>query len=599
LSILLSLPLSAAARDDRRVQAAMSRELAAQAVSGAVWVTVSPGAAARLGAAGVKNAASGEPMQPATRVHVGSVAKTVLATGVLRLVTAGRLSLDSPVAALLPHLAFDNRWQASDPIRVRHLLAHTSGLDNVRMRHAFSLVPQADTPLADAFAGDPSLLRVHTRPGSRYAYSSMGYALLGMVIEAVEGVRYERYLDTQLLRPLSMHDSTFEFTTQSGPQADPRLAMGHFEGGATQVAVPSFVRPAGQFTTTAADMARLAAFLMGDGMLDGKRFIAPELMAALSRPSGTEAALAGLGRGHGLALAMRDRHGVEGACHVGTTIGFRAMLCLYPEQGKAFFVAINTDSETADYEPFNRILIDELDLARRHGPGPAIAAPNGLEQWQGIYVPTAFQMPVAAWFDTALSFTSLRWNGARLQLSPFQSSAISLKPAGDMLFQLEGRSAPSHVLLRSESGEQVLSDGLRSYKRKSWTTMIMLWSSTAAGLAGALYVLVAGLWQLARRRMDRRSILAAPLAALLALLLPLPFFLNQSFLQLGDRTTASVLLALVTGLLPVAMACGLVVAARRRPTGVRAACDAIASLAVLQWLLVLAAWGVLPLLLWR
>jgi CubicO group peptidase (beta-lactamase class C family) len=219
----------------------MAQALQAEGLNGAVWASVSSAATA-TGAAGIKNAATGEPMQPATRMHVGSVTKSVLAAGVLRLVTSGRLTLDTPVAALLPGLAFDNRWHAGAPVRVRHLLAHTSGLDNARLRHVFSLAPRADTPLAAAFAGDPALLRVHTRPGSQYAYSNTGYALLGMVIESVTGGRYEEYLDTELLRPLSMHDSSFRFATQSGPQADARLAMGHFERGATQAAVSGYLR---------------------------------------------------------------------------------------------------------------------------------------------------------------------------------------------------------------------------------------------------------------------------------------------------------------------------------------------------------------------
>jgi hypothetical protein len=261
-------------------------------------------------------------------------------------------------------------------------------------------------------------------------------------------------------------------------------------------------------------------------------------------------------------------------------------------------VAINTDSESADYEPFNRILIDALALGRQYAPAPAAAAPDGLQQWQGVYVPMASQLPVARWFDTVLSFATLRWDGVRLQLSPFQSDRLDLRPAGGMLFRRDGRVEPSHVLLHSASGKQVLSDGLRNYQRTPWTTMIALWASAAAGLAGVLYVLAAGLWQLVRRRLARSSILAVPLASLLALLLPLPFFLNQSFLQLGERTAASVLLALVTGLLPAAMAYGLLAALRRRREGGHTGAS-IALSAVLQALAVLAGWGVLPLLLWR
>jgi CubicO group peptidase (beta-lactamase class C family) len=352
LPLLLSIfagvnPPVANAAPGKPLQAEMASRLQAEGLPGAVWTLVRPDGGNLTGAAGMKAIRSAQAMTPETRVHVGSVAKTVLAIGVLHLVTDGKLTLDTEVAALLPGMKFDNPWQASDPIRIRHLLEHTAGVENFRFSQAFSLHARADTPLIDAFGHTPSLT-VRSRPGARYAYSTIGYHLLGMIIEVVTGTRYEAYLDAELLRPLGMHDSTFAFTRQTGADADPRLAMGYFEDGVAQSAVPIYTRPAVQFTTTAADMGRLAQFLMGNGRAGGKVLIAPALLAALGGGHGTDAARAGLTVGHGLALATRDRHQVIGNCHPGTTIGFQAMFCLYPQERKAFFVAVNADVETAD-----------------------------------------------------------------------------------------------------------------------------------------------------------------------------------------------------------------------------------------------------------
>src|SRR5690606_33140698 len=150
--------------------------------------------------------------------------KTLIATGLLQLVTAGQVDLDAPVVRYLPALHMPNRWQATDPVRVRQLLDHTAGLDDIRLWQMFSTRATPDTPLLDAFSRDPSLLVIRTPPGTRFSYSNMGYTVAGMVIEAVTGERYETWLDRELLHPLGMHDSTFGFTTQVGPDADPRLA---------------------------------------------------------------------------------------------------------------------------------------------------------------------------------------------------------------------------------------------------------------------------------------------------------------------------------------------------------------------------------------
>jgi CubicO group peptidase (beta-lactamase class C family) len=594
---LLSLSRLAVSSGPPPLQAEMERALQEQALTGVVWALVTPNGDS-TGAAGLANAATGEPMTTLNRVHMGSVSKTVLATGVLRLITSGQISLDTPVSDLLADVHFNNPWAASDPVRVRHLLAHTAGLDNLRFWQAFSQQPTADTPLIAAFSRDPALLRLRTKPGSTYSYSNMGYGVLGLVIEAVTGERYEDYLDTGLLQPLSMLDSSFEFISQSGPNGDERLAMGHFENGRTQGAVPIYLRPAGQFTSTAADMAAFARFLMGDGMIDGEIFIAPGLLKALDRPQGTEAALAGLRMGHGLALARRDRHGVVGMCHPGEVAGFRAMMCLFPGQEKAFFAAINTDSETADYDRFNALLIDALDVAGGQQQAPKAAPPEQIADWQGFYIPSPNNMEQFAWVDRVFNFMRVDWDGSRLRLKPLQSSERQLIPSGEMLFRATDRTVTSHVLFESAGGARIISDGLHQYERVTLTSLLALWVSVIAGLIGMTWILLTGLGRAFILRLKVSSVLFVPFIAICALLLPLPFFQMQSFLQLGDLTVASALLALVTGTLPLAMIFGIASYLRRKPEGVLSLLDAIACFAVLQWTIVLMAGNLLPFQLW-
>ena len=282
--------------------------LAEEGLVGAVWATLAPDGSIITGAAGLKDARRGAPLDADHKVQIGSITKTLIAMGTLRLVTEGRFLLDTPVVELLPGLPIDNPWASDNPLLVRHLLDHTSGLDDTRLSQVFSLTATPDTPLAMALAqrGSPRL-RLRTRPGSTCSYSNSGYTLLAMVIESIARERYEAYLDRHLLAPLGMADSTFQFVTQHGDQRDARLAMGHFERGVPHPAVPSHLRPATQFTTTARDMATLARFMLGVGTLAGEQFIDSALLRAMGRPSGTEAAVAGLEAGYGLGLGRRDR----------------------------------------------------------------------------------------------------------------------------------------------------------------------------------------------------------------------------------------------------------------------------------------------------
>ncbi|MEV4778256.1 serine hydrolase domain-containing protein [Burkholderia sp. LMU1-1-1.1] len=577
----------------------IQRTLQQEQLAGAVWAVVTPDGGAVAGAAGLANADSGAAMRADNRVQVGSVAKVAVAAGVLRLITEGKLSLDTPVATLLPGVSFTNRWEATDPIRVRHLLSHTAGLENFRLWHIFSQTARADTPLSAAFANvssDPALLTVQARPGSRFAYSNIGYTLLGMVIEAVGGQRYDRYLDAQLLQPLGMRDSTFGFVTQTGPEADPRLAMGHFEHGVTHAAVRNYLPSADRLTTTAADMARFAAFLMGDGSIDGRPFIDPRLMAQLGTPSGTEAVRAGLTTGHGHALVGRDRHGQLGYCHPGTTVGFNAMLCVYPEQRKAFFVAMNTDSETADYDRFNKLLIDALRLkpaALAVKPG---APADDLADWLGIYVPAMHRVSNLAWTDIVFNFIQVSREDGLLRLAPFQGKPTVLTPTGGHLFTQAGRLDNTHVMLIGDDGQRIVSDGIRNYAKADMVLFTGLWVSLGIGLLGLAYIVTIGCWRLLRKRLKARDPLFAPLMGVLALALPAPLFYLQSFMRMGELTMASGTLALVTAALPLTLAAGLAMQWRG---GRREVADTLALIAGLQCILVLAAWGMLPLMLWK
>jgi hypothetical protein len=423
------------------------------------------------------------------------------------------------------------------------------------------------------------------------SYSNTGYTLLGMVIESVTGQRYETWLDQNLLSPLGMTHSTFAFVSQ---ETDLTLAMGHFEEGVTQAAVPFYQRPPGQFTTTAADMIRFARFLLGDGRIGDTTFIDEGLLRSMGSPVGTEAREAGLEAGYGLGLSHWDRYGVVGRCHSGSTVGFRAMLCLFPQEGKAFFIALNADNETANYGRFDSLLVRALDVADL----PAIESTDApdLSPWTGSYVRAPGRFESFAYLDHVLDFATVSDGKTRLDFKRFQGSLRTLVPVGNELLRANDRSAASHMVYMSESGRRIISDGFQTWERRSLWELAAYWLSLALGVLGAAYLLGSGLVRLVRRSLRPADPAFAPFLAILSLLLPVPFFLRQSFLALGDLTLASGLLALATLALPVGMVVGLRQFSRSRPR--RKTIDAVAMAAVLQLVLVLAIWRLIPLALW-
>lgn len=552
-----------------------------------------------VGAAGYANIADSQPMQVTTQMHVGSVTKSVLAVGVLRLITQGKLSLNTNVESLLPELNFINPWGDTSPIRVKHLLEHTAGLDNIRMWQFLSTKPSPNMPLKGAFpADDPTLLRVRTEPGTQYVYSNMGYNLLGMVIERVTSVRYEYYLDTELLKPIEMDDSTFEFVSQQGMNASSLLAMGYHENNVQQLAVPMYARAAGQFTTTAQDMIKFIAFLLSDGTLDGEVFIASHLMAMLSLPNKTDAHNAGLNIGHGLALAVRDRHGVVGMCHPGTTFGFRAYICIFPEENKGFFYTINTDSETADYEKFNKLFIEKLAVASAPVVLPS-GAEQELENLTGIYFLAPNNRAEFEFVDMIFNFIWVASANDHLTLKSLQSKDKILLPLGDNLFRDITRTQPSHVAYVNDDEELMLSNGLKTYQKGSLITVVFYWLSLALGILGLTYLVLTGLFRTCT--WDKEKLYGTGLVLLNILLFILPgyLFTEQSFLEFGDITPASISLAILSGLLPISVLVSLYVCYQKRPLRKVQKFDSASLVLLLQLCIMLLYWNQLPIIFWQ
>jgi len=594
-AMLLCLP--AITIGDISLEEEMSSILVQEKLVGVAWMLVTPKGGIETGAAGFSDNEAQSPFASQTRFHVGSVTKLLLSTGVLRMASTGLLELDDPADQYLPGLEFNNPWRDVAPVTVRHLLDHTSGLEDARLWQMFSERPQPDTALTDAFPDPEKLLQIRTRPGSRFSYSNMGYGLLGMIIESLGKQRYETWLDQNLLSRLDMNSSTFAFTSQQGANPDLLLAWGHVDDGGRYPAAPIFLRPAGQFTTTSGDLGTFAQFLMRDGSINGETFINSRLMRTRAKPSDTLAADAGLNAGYSLGLGRRDRHGVISFCHGGNIVGFVSMLCIYPAQGKAFAYSVNTDSETASYSEFAAALIRKLD------PEPAKAPPNGpmardSADWFGWYIPSPNRFASFLYLDTLFGAGKLGSSENGVVFDTVQASPRVLRATGGYLFSAENRDTASHVLVRGEYGEFLLSDGFNSYEKVNAAYVFALGASLLAGLCGLTWFLVTGLLSVLRYRSGAWSRPETPaLIGILGLFLPLPLFMWQSFMALGDLTPASALLALVSLILPLTVVITLLRAARSR--GRVRIVHCLAALSVIQWCVVLAAFGMLPLMMWR
>ena len=209
---------------------------------------------------GMSDIDSQTPVTLDTRFRIASITKTFTATAILQLRDAGKLRLDDPVSEHLDW--FDLRYEDAPPITIRNLLTHSSGLprDSANPMWTDCQAPDWDTFVADTRHRQPT-----RAPYAAFAYSNLGYSLLGGVIAAVTGETWADYLQANVLDPLDMTE------TRPVPRADdPQLATGYTrerENG-TRDALPFWImkgfEASANFASSVKDLVKYAAFHLGE-----------------------------------------------------------------------------------------------------------------------------------------------------------------------------------------------------------------------------------------------------------------------------------------------------------------------------------------------
>ncbi|MEP3073628.1 serine hydrolase domain-containing protein [Maricaulis sp.] len=195
--ITLALVAGLAGCQSPQDQAIATLEAAAQAgrLSGAQSLQAGDNAPHRLFAGGVDEA---------SRFRIASLTKLFTQIAILRLVDGGALDLDQTLASVRPGLDAD--WAGT--VTLRQLLNFSSGLPREPGAEGEGVIFDEDG-YALAFMDTLGDLGPQSEPGSRTAYSNLGYMHLGAVIEAVTGRTYAEAIDALVAAPAGLTDTGF------------------------------------------------------------------------------------------------------------------------------------------------------------------------------------------------------------------------------------------------------------------------------------------------------------------------------------------------------------------------------------------------------
>lgn len=187
---------------------------------------VRDGAVAFTAGYGLADKDSGRAVTPDTVFNVGSISKVVTGWGVMRLVEAGKLALDEPVATYLTRWQLTSSRFDSRGVTVQRLMSHTAGL-------SMPSIPGFEVPLPlpsleeilsgayrDSIYADPGTpMELICEPGSELRYSGGGTVLLQLLVEESVCDSFENYMRAEVLEPLGMTSSRFGWDESLTDQA--------------------------------------------------------------------------------------------------------------------------------------------------------------------------------------------------------------------------------------------------------------------------------------------------------------------------------------------------------------------------------------------
>lgn len=268
-----------------------------------------------------------------TVFRIGSVTKVVTAIAVMQCVDRGLLDLEADVNRYLEEFQVDDTYPA--PVRVRHLLTHTAGFDQLGIGRHVSARDEV-LPLG-AFLKD-NLVRIRP-PGELTCYDTYGITLAGYLVEVVSGLPYEEFLEQNIFAPLGMERSFI--TIPEDLRAD--VAMGYEFRGEWLPQRWEYMNtdPASTVNSTVVDMSRLAAMLLAGGTYGGERILSAESVDAMMTQQFTNHPDQ---PGYGFILMEDLNYGVPAFSHGGSMTGFGCFLYLVPEERLGLFVAYNQES---------------------------------------------------------------------------------------------------------------------------------------------------------------------------------------------------------------------------------------------------------------
>jgi methyl acetate hydrolase len=268
-------------------------------IAGIVAVAASGSDVLYEGAFGKRDLSRPDAMTLDSVFWIASMTKAITTAGAMQLVEQGKLSLEEPIASVLPDLAspmvlegFDANGEpklrpARTPITLRHLMTHTAGFCyNLWNGDMAAYLEKTGLPAITTCKNDALKTPIMSDPGTRWEYGT-NIDFVGKAVEAVSGQLLDAYLRDNLFAPLGMSDTAFKISDSMRKRlvgmhargADGSLAPIEFE----LEQEPEFHMGGGGLYSTAGDYIKFTQMVLNQGRGNGNQVLKAETIALMTQ----------------------------------------------------------------------------------------------------------------------------------------------------------------------------------------------------------------------------------------------------------------------------------------------------------------------------
>jgi CubicO group peptidase (beta-lactamase class C family) len=559
---------------------------------------------------GKADVAADRATSPETLFRIGSTSKAFAALSILKLADEHKLSLEDPVHKLVPEVWFQNRWEASDPVRVVDLLEHTTGWDDMHFREYAKDAPGMS--LREALDYDHHSRISRWRPGTRMAYCNSGPAVAAYVVEKITGQRFEDYVAQNFFEPIAMKTATY-FQPTSG-----KLTTLYHPDGKTPYPYWNILyRPAGSINAFAKDMAAYVRFYLNRGTVDGMPVMPAGSIDRMEVPTRTWAAKEGLKTGYGMSNYWSIHEGFVYHGHNGGVEGGLTEMAYLPDYGVGYFYSINAGNGDA-FEKIGKAIRAYVTRNLQKPALPPVASlPADASAYAGWYRLDSPRNEMTHFLEWILGVTRVRFRDGKLLLSDLgERNQVFVPVTGTQFREIPKKGLPDPVatveLLTPNARGQFIQVGggtvtMRRIPARSAFAEIALTAWFVLAVVSVL--LYAPFWLLGglskkRRRPAERWMRMWPLIAVLSLVAIVVIFMLSSddlISRMGNLTGWSVAFFLATVAYGVASVAGAIALWRAPKQEVRRWVRRFSTAVILALLIAaayLAYWGVIGLRTW-